>query len=115
MLSQLTPEQMFDILAISVNGPRAWDLDLELDVTFADLGSNYRLTLRNGVLVQRKRPAELSTATATVTLATKMRLMAAAAGDFNSPGLTVTGDAGALQSLFGVLDTPDPGFSIITP
>ena len=76
---------------------------------------NYRLTLRNGVLVQRKRPAELSTATATVTLATKMRLMAAAAGDFDSPGLTVTGDAGALQSLLGVLDTPNPGFSIITP
>jgi len=115
MLSQLTPEQMFDILAISVNGPRAWDLDLALDVTFADLGSNYRLTLRNGVLVQRKRPAESSTATATVTLATKMRLMAAAAGDFDSPGLTVTGDAGALQSLLGVLDAPNPGFSIITP
>ena len=115
MLSQLTPEQMFDILAISVNGPRAWDLDLALDVSFVDLDSNYRLTLRNGVLVQRKRAAEPSTATATVTLATKMRLMAAAAGDVVSPGLTVTGDAGALQSLLGVLDASDPGFRIITP
>lgn len=115
MLSQLTPEQMFDILAISVNGPRAWDLDLALDVSFVDLDSNYRLTLRNGVLVQRKRAAEPSTATATVTLATKMRLMAAVAGDVVSPGLTVTGDAGALQSLLGVLDASDPGFRIITP
>lgn len=115
MLSQLTPEQMFDILAISVNGPRAWDLDLALDVTFADLDANYRLTLRNGVLVQRKRPAEKATATATVVLANKMRLMVAAAGDFSSPGLEVTGDAGALQALLGVLDAPDPGFSIVTP
>jgi alkyl sulfatase BDS1-like metallo-beta-lactamase superfamily hydrolase len=115
MLTQLTPEQMFDILAISVNGPRAWDLDLAFDVTFADLDANYRVTLRNGVLVQRKRPAEESTATATVTLATKMRLMAVATGDFTSPGLTVTGDAGALQSLLGVLDAPDPNFSIVTP
>jgi len=115
MLSQLTPEQMFDILAISVNGPRAWDLDLALDVTFTDLGVNYRITLRNGVLVQRKRPAEGSTATATVTLATKMRLMAAAAGDFTSPGLQVIGDTGALQALLGVLDAPDPNFSIVTP
>ena len=73
------------------------------------------MTLRNGVLVQRKRTAEPSTATATVTLATKMRLMAAAAGDVASPGLTVTGDAGALQSLLDVLDAPDPGFRIITP
>ena len=115
MLSQLTPEQMFDILAISVNGPRAWDLDLALDVTFADLDANYRLTLRNGVLVQRKRPVEEATATATVVLANKMRLMVAAAGDFSSPGLEVTGDAGALQALLGVLDAPDPGFSIVTP
>ena len=115
MLSQLTPEQMFDILAISVNGPRAWDLDIALDVTFADLDANYRLTLRNGVLVQRKRSAEEATATATVVLANKMRLMVAAAGDFSSPGLEVTGDAGALQALLGVLDAPDPGFSIVTP
>jgi alkyl sulfatase BDS1-like metallo-beta-lactamase superfamily hydrolase len=54
VLSQLTPEQMFDSLAISVNGPRAWDLDLAIDVTFLDFGTNYRLTLRNGVLVYRK-------------------------------------------------------------
>jgi alkyl sulfatase BDS1-like metallo-beta-lactamase superfamily hydrolase len=115
MLSQLTPEQMFDVLAISVNGPRAWDLNLALDVTFADLGTNYRLTLRNGVLVYRKRPAEESTATATVTLAAKMRLMAATLGDFSSPGLDVSGDAGALKALLGVLDRPDPDFDFVTP
>ena len=115
MISQLTPEQMFDVLAISVNGPRAWDLDLALDVTFADLATNYRLTLRNGVLVYRRRPADPATATATVTLAAKMRLMAAAMGDFSSPGLEITGDVGALQTLMGVLDRPDPGFDIITP
>ena len=115
MLTQLTPEQMFDILAISVNGPRAWDLDLALDVTFADLDANYRITLRNGVLVYRKRPADPDTAAATVTLAAKMRLLAAAQGDFTSPGLGITGDASALQSLMGVLDRPDPNFNIITP
>ena len=115
VLSQLTPDQMFDILAISVNGPRAWDLDLALDVTFADLGANYRVTLRNGVLVHRQRPADPETAAATVTVVTKMRLMAAAMGDLTSPGIEVVGDVGALQSLMSVLDKPDPGFNIITP
>ncbi|MEI7913699.1 MAG: alkyl sulfatase dimerization domain-containing protein [Mycobacteriaceae bacterium] len=115
MLNQLTPEQMFDILALSVDGPRAWDLDLALDVTFTDLGVNYRLTLRNGVLVYRKHPAEPQTAAATVTLASTMRLMAAAAGDFDSPGLQISGDAAVLQTLTSVLDRPDPGFSIVTP
>ena len=42
-------------------------------------------------------------------------LLAAAAGDFTSPGLQTSGDAAALQALLGVLDRPDPGFNIITP
>ena len=115
VLSQLTPDQMFDILAISVNGPSAWDLDLALDIAFADLDTNYRVTLRNGVLVHRQRPADPETAAATVTVVTKMRLMAAAMGDLTSPGIEVVGDVGALQSLMSVLDKPDPGFNIITP
>ncbi|PND58951.1 alkyl/aryl-sulfatase [Mycobacterium sp. ENV421] len=115
LLAQLTPEQMFDVLAISVNGPRSWDLDISLDVTFADLDANYRLTLRNGVLVYRQCPADESTATATIRLATKLRLLAAAAGDFTSPGLETAGEAEALQKFLGALDQPDPSFNIITP
>ena len=61
ILGQLTPEQMFDTFAISVNGPRAWDLDVAVDVTFLDIATNYRLTLRNGVLVYRRVPADEST------------------------------------------------------
>ena len=68
LLAALTPEQMFDTLAISVNGPRAWDLDLVIDVTFVDLAVDHRLTLRNGVLVHRQVPAHPATATATVTI-----------------------------------------------
>ncbi|WP_241474218.1 alkyl/aryl-sulfatase [Mycolicibacterium neoaurum] len=115
MLAQLTPEQIFDTLAINIDGPRAWDLDLTLDVTFVDLGADYRLTLRNGVLVYRRVAADPATATATVTFATKARLLAFAAGDRDSPGVEFTGDAGALGTLLGVLDRPDPNFDIITP
>jgi alkyl sulfatase BDS1-like metallo-beta-lactamase superfamily hydrolase len=115
MLSQLTPEQIFDALAINVNGPKAWDLDLALDVSFTDLASNYRLTLRNGVLVYRKVPADPTTAGASLTLSDKVRLLQLAAGDFTSPGLDIGGDPQALQQLVGVLDKPDPGFSIVTP
>jgi alkyl sulfatase BDS1-like metallo-beta-lactamase superfamily hydrolase len=41
--------------------------------------------------------------------------MAAALGDLSSPGLEVTGDPSALQSLMSVLDKPNPDFNIITP
>lgn len=115
LLAQLTAEQMFDILAISINGPRAWDLDLAIDITFTDVATNYRVTLRNGVLVYRERDADASTAQATVTLANGLRLIAAAAGDLTSAGLSVTGDQSALAALMDVLDKPDPGFNIITP
>ena len=87
---------MFDTFAINVNGPRAWDLDVAVDMTFADVETNYRLTLRNGVLVYRKVPADAATAHATVKLANKMRLLALAAGDADSPGLEVAGDANAV-------------------
>jgi alkyl sulfatase BDS1-like metallo-beta-lactamase superfamily hydrolase len=115
MLAQLTPEQMFDTLAINVNGPRAWELDIAVDVTFQDVDTNYRLALRNGVLVHRKVAADPATAQATVALANKLRLLAFAAGDTSSPGVEVSGDATALPTLLSVIDRPDPAFDIITP
>lgn len=115
MLSQLTPEQIFDGLAVRVDGPRSWDLDIAIDITFADSATNYRLTLRNGVLVHRKAAADSTTATVTVKLDSKFRLLAVAMGDFTSPGLEISGDQAALQALLGVVDRPDPNFNIVTP
>jgi alkyl sulfatase BDS1-like metallo-beta-lactamase superfamily hydrolase len=115
MMSQLTPEQIFDGLAIRVNGPRSWDLDIAIDVAFADTAVNYRLALRNGVLVRRKVAPDPSTATVTIRLANKIRLLAVVMGDFSSPGLELSGDQAELQSLLSVLDGPDPNFNIVTP
>jgi alkyl sulfatase BDS1-like metallo-beta-lactamase superfamily hydrolase len=113
LLAQLTPEQIFDGMAISVNGPRAWDLDLAVDVTIA--GSNHRLALRNGVLVHRRVPVDPSTAAVTLTLDNAFRLFLLTTGDLASPGLDVSGDQAALQQFVGVFDRPDPSFNIVTP
>jgi alkyl sulfatase BDS1-like metallo-beta-lactamase superfamily hydrolase len=115
MLSQLTPEQIFDSLAIQINGPRSWDLDNAIDITFEDLQTNYRLTLRNGVLIYRKVAADPATAGVTVKVDNKIRLLMVAMGDFTSPGLDVSGDQSALASLLSALDQPDPNFNIVTP
>lgn len=115
LLTQLSVEQIFDALAIRVDGPRAWELSLTLDVSFADTASAYRLTLRNGVLVHRNRRAGAPTADATVVVTNRMRLLAALAGDLDSPGLEITGDRSAPATLLGVLDEPDPGFAIVIP
>ncbi|OBI52753.1 alkyl/aryl-sulfatase [Mycobacterium sp. E787] len=115
MLNQLTPQQIFDSFALRVDGPRAWDLDIALDISFVDLAANYRLTLRNGVLVYREVAADAATANVTVRVDNKLRLLTAAMGDLASPGLDVSGDQTALQSFLGVLDGPDPDFNIVTP
>jgi alkyl sulfatase BDS1-like metallo-beta-lactamase superfamily hydrolase len=115
MLSQLKPEQIFDSLAIRVDGPRNWELDIATDITFADTATNYRLTLRNGVLVHRQAQADPATANVTVQLDSKFRLLAVAMGDLTSPGLEITGDQAALQAFLGALDQPDPNFNIVTP
>ena len=99
-----------------VRDPRAWAGYLtEAIDTFADLDSNYRLTLRNGVLVYRKIAADPTSADVTMVAATKARLLAAVMGDVSSPGLELSGDQAALQALLGVLDRPDPAFNIVTP
>ncbi|KQQ94683.1 alkyl sulfatase [Leifsonia sp. Leaf325] len=113
ILAQLTPEQLFDAIAISVNGPKAWDLDLSINVTFTDLDTAYRLTLRNGVLISRKASADPD-ATASIST-TKGRLLGVMAGDVSSPGLDITGDGSVLTTLLGVLDRGDPGFNIVLP
>ena len=62
-----------------------------------------------------RSPPDPASATVTVKLASKFRLLSAAFGDFTSPGLELSGDETALQSLLGVLDAPDPSFNIVTP
>ena len=115
MAKQLTAGQIFDSLALRVDGPRSWDLDIAIDMTFADSATNYRLALRNGVLIYRKVAADPATATVTAKLDSKFRLLMVAMGDFTSPGLEITGDQAALQTFLSVLDEPDQNFNIVTP
>jgi alkyl sulfatase BDS1-like metallo-beta-lactamase superfamily hydrolase len=114
ILAQLTPEQLLDAIAITVDGPRAWDLDLALDLTFTDIGRNYRVTLRNGVLVYVQKPADAASAQAAVSL-TKPRMLALLGGDRESAGIDRSGDETVLDRLMSVLQPGDPSFDIILP
>lgn len=113
ILGQLTPEQLFDAIAITVNGPKAWDLDLAFDVTLNDLGRSFHVTLHNGVLVYVEREPDGS-APLHLTL-TKPRLLALVAGDSSPEGLMADGDLGLLTQLTGVLEAGDPDFNIVLP
>ncbi|MGU3645560.1 alkyl/aryl-sulfatase [Microbacterium sp. C23T] len=113
IIAQLTAEQLFDAVAIRVNGPKAWDLDLSLDVVLSDLDRSFHLTLRNGVLVYVERDADPSTPLQ-LTLS-KPRLIQLAGGDTDSDGIEVRGDVGVLKQILAVLDQGDPDFEIVLP
>ncbi|HEU0182938.1 MAG TPA: alkyl sulfatase dimerization domain-containing protein [Agromyces mariniharenae] len=113
ILAQLTPEQLFDAVAIRVDGPRAWDLDLAFDLTLSDLGRSFHLTLRNGVLVYVERePAKDAALHLSLD---KPRLLRLAGGDLSPDGIEVAGDLDILRRLIDVLDHGDPSFDIVVP
>lgn len=114
MMAQLSPDQIFDAIAISIDGPKAWDLDLSIDVALTDLDVTHRLRLRNGVLIHRPRIDADPGADATVTL-TKPRLLALLGGDVASPGMQIGGDVDVLPRLMSVLVANDPDFNIVLP
>ncbi|MDF2805164.1 MAG: alkyl/aryl-sulfatase, partial [Cellulosimicrobium sp.] len=118
VLAALTPTLLFDALAVQVDGPRAWDEKVTIDVVLTDADERYRLWLRNGVLTYSAAP-QRGDADATLTT-TRAALPALATGavtpdDLAAAGIDVTGDAGALARLVAVLDHGDPDFAIVTP
>ena len=112
VLAQLTPEQLLDSVAIRIDGPRAWDLDLLFAIDLTDLNRRFRVHLHNGVLTY------LETGEGEVSLTlrlTKLRLLALLGGDFASAGVEFVGERNVLEQLLGVLDPGDDAFAIVTP
>ncbi|KAB2371547.1 alkyl/aryl-sulfatase [Actinomadura montaniterrae] len=112
VLMALSVEQVFDSLAIRVDGPRAWDTRLTIDCNFTDLKDEVRLSLANGVLTQTRAhdgtPADL-----TLTLTKPQLLQLVATQDLGD--IQADGDRRALTTLIGLLDDPDRDFDIVTP
>ncbi|MBD3942959.1 MBL fold metallo-hydrolase [Microbacterium sp. NEAU-LLC] len=113
VMAQLTPEQLLDAIAITVDGPRAWHLDLAFDITFTELGRSLHVTLRNGVLIYvERRPSPESPLHVRLTV---RRFLGLVRGDTASPGVVMDGDGSILSTLVGVLDPGDPDFDIVLP
>lgn len=110
MMAALSPGQVFDAIAIRVDGPRAWDERLSIGVDLTDTGGSYRLDLRNGVLVHREAPVDGAGVVVRTTRAALPGLLAGA-----TDGAAIEGDASVLARLMAVVEAPDPDFSIVTP
>ena len=112
LIRALTVEQLLDSIAIRVNGPKAWSEALTIDWDFTDESTRHRTTLSNGALIHWANPAPGRT-DLTLTL-TRPQLLGILAGS-GAEGIQTEGDPGTLHRLLSLLDTPDPGFAIVTP
>ncbi|MFC8529294.1 alkyl/aryl-sulfatase [Nocardia sp. NPDC057227] len=113
MAAALSVEQLFDTIAIRVDGPRAAGESLVLDWHFTDPALTLRTTLSNGALIRTVDPRSAATVDLTITL-TKNDLLGVLAGA-GVDGLAFDGDPATLHRLLDLLDQPDPTFPIVTP
>ncbi|WP_328723469.1 MBL fold metallo-hydrolase [Streptomyces sp. NBC_00247] len=118
VIAHLTPTMLFDAIAIQINGPKAWDEKLTIDVHLTDANERYRLTLSNGVLsysnAHHKTAADV-TLTSTVSALSHLTVTGLTPEGLDRAGVQIQGDASALHRLTAVLDPGDPDFPIVTP
>ena len=108
----LTVTQLFDSVAIRIDGPAAWDAHLTIAWHITDADEYYRMELSNGVLIHHPTDS-LSAADVTLT-ATHQQLVALLMAG-SSDGVTIDGDSAVLATLIGHTDQPNPDFAIVTP
>ncbi len=112
MATALTITQLFDSLAIRIDGKRAWHSHATIRWRFTDSDETYRMELSNGVLIhhptKRDDPADL-----TITL-TRPQLLALLGGAGHD-GVHFDGDAAVVNTLVSLTDQPDSAFNIVTP
>ena len=119
LVGALTVPQVFDSIAIRVDGPRAWDHHLVLSWVITDQDTTYVTELRNGALNHRTVDTPLAGST-TFTL-TRASLIGLVTGTLDLPtaiadgGVGLDGDPADLGVLVGLLAPIDSDFAIVTP
>jgi alkyl sulfatase BDS1-like metallo-beta-lactamase superfamily hydrolase len=112
MAGALTVTQLFDTIAIRIDGPRAAGTALSVLRHFTDRDEHYLMELSNGVLIHyptRRTPQ----ADLTATLTHPQLLALLASGSLE--GIETSGDPSVLGTLMSLTDEPDPSFAIVTP
>jgi alkyl sulfatase BDS1-like metallo-beta-lactamase superfamily hydrolase len=119
MLRAMTPEMVFDLLAVRLNHEKVDGLNVGINVNFTDSGDRYALELSNSVL-NNTRGRVLKNPNVSLTLSTPA-FMKLTIGKVPMPDLIkagevkLEGDPKALGTVFANMETPNPMFNIVTP
>lgn len=115
----LSVSQVFDSIAVRIDGPRAWDEHLVTAWTITDEDTTYVVELRNGVLHHRtvaEAPSDVTRFTlsrrALIGVVTGQVDLATAIADGS---VTINGNPAAMANLVGLLAPVDAEFNIVLP
>lgn len=117
----LSVEQVFDAVALMIDGPEAWDARITIDWKITGTDLIHRTQLRNGLLIHFDVvDAGLPTPDATVSLTDRaLHETLLGGGDLKTlitdGVIEADGEVSVLSDLVGYLDSPDPDFAIVTP
>jgi alkyl sulfatase BDS1-like metallo-beta-lactamase superfamily hydrolase len=119
MLLHTPVERFLEAMAAALNGPRAEDAHLKVNLVFPDLHESYVLEIQDAVLQHHKAPPATD-ANATLTLPKPMflRMMTGQAGigDFLlNKEIQVAGSRVDLLRFLGLFDRAPGNFAIVTP
>jgi alkyl sulfatase BDS1-like metallo-beta-lactamase superfamily hydrolase len=120
ILGQVPLELFFSAMATRLNGTKAAERDpLTLNFVFTDVGETHVLNVENAVLHHWRRDADPHAAvTVKITRDLFLKLITGRLGVKElvfSDDLDVDGSRSELLSFFGLLDSADGRFAIVTP
>ena len=119
IVGQMTLDQFFDYLGVRLNAQKAAGKTITINFQFTDTGEEYVLELANSVLnhtAGAQRPDADATLTLTRGTLTKIMLRQVTLPEALVSGeVKIAGNAGSLGQLFGLLDTFDFWFPLVTP
>ena len=119
LMAHISVTQVFDAVAIRIDGMKAADLRFSINWTIAETGERHVLRLENGVLSNAvNRHVDDAVLNVTVPRAQLLLLVVGLVtlDDLVEQGsATASGDVTALDSIRALLDPPDPKFPIVLP
>jgi alkyl sulfatase BDS1-like metallo-beta-lactamase superfamily hydrolase len=118
MIRNTPTSMLLDLFAVRLDPAKEGDARLVLNLVFPDRKERFLVTVENGVLVYEAGQSD--PAGTTLTAPRALFLQTALTGQGLQQGIaagqaTLAGDPEALRRFFGLFETPDPGFAIVTP
>lgn len=119
MSQNLSLEMLFDMLAIQINGEKAADKDIIINVSLTDTKKQATLILKNGALSNRigvlHAAPTVSLKGDKQTIYTSFTQPESIMANMQAKKLSVVGRLESLKDLFATFEAPDSYFNIIEP